>query len=446
MSSPQVNRPGRGLAPRAGGPRSSTRWRRQPRQSARPPIRRADGTPRRMTPRRTNLGSAMGSGSALLRPGTAGALGGGLEALVALDGAGTAAGREGSLKLHEYVWWFLGALLVLGGSNHGRARGVAGPGRRAAPAHRSGWLLSSTTRPSWGLTCSWLALALRGPGARQHWPRADARGVRGAGGLGGAVSDGGAPRRSRGHGRSDDHAADRRTPAPSHAPGGTGARALSVAAGGNSNPLARQLALAAHALCRVGVAAVAGSLWQSSRAGEGKAPLVSGGVALYGALALLIFSVAGAPDGFDALQPGSAPFAGLVLWAVALAGSSPQPRWGAPCARPMPARLPWWRCWRMQWLRVARFWVCRGLLSRSGHRGLGWMSPRPSRLPRPLLIFFLLHSRRLSLVHLGVLSATIATTCWCASRSPAIWHGGSWDPPLWPPGSCSSLASSGRAA
>src|SRR5205085_431909 len=40
----------------------------------------------------------------------------GLESLVELDTAGGAAGKEGTLKLHEYVWWFLGAVLVLGGS------------------------------------------------------------------------------------------------------------------------------------------------------------------------------------------------------------------------------------------------------------------------------------------------------------------------------------------
>ncbi len=61
-----------------------------------------------------DLGLALGSGSAMLSQG--GALGGGLDAMVALDAPGGASGREGSLKLHEYVWWFLGALLVLGGS------------------------------------------------------------------------------------------------------------------------------------------------------------------------------------------------------------------------------------------------------------------------------------------------------------------------------------------
>ncbi|MFP2934786.1 hypothetical protein ACLESO_58710, partial [Pyxidicoccus sp. 3LG] len=58
-----------------------------------------------------DLGSALGSGQALFAQGQTGALGGGLEAVVALDDV-----QGSSPKLHEYIWWFLGAVLVLGGS------------------------------------------------------------------------------------------------------------------------------------------------------------------------------------------------------------------------------------------------------------------------------------------------------------------------------------------
>ena len=58
------------------------------------------------------IGLASDSGQALFQREDAGALGGGLDAMVALDDAESGAAP----KLHEYVWWFLGAVLVLGGS------------------------------------------------------------------------------------------------------------------------------------------------------------------------------------------------------------------------------------------------------------------------------------------------------------------------------------------
>ncbi|MFP2913650.1 hypothetical protein ACLESD_53440, partial [Pyxidicoccus sp. 3LFB2] len=58
------------------------------------------------------LGSALGSGQALFAQGHTGGLGGGLEAMVALDEGGPAS----TPRLNDYIWWFLGAVLVLGGS------------------------------------------------------------------------------------------------------------------------------------------------------------------------------------------------------------------------------------------------------------------------------------------------------------------------------------------
>ncbi len=61
------------------------------------------------------IGLASDSGQALFHRADASALGGGLDAVAALDDA-TEGARGENPKLHEYVWWFLGAVLVLGGS------------------------------------------------------------------------------------------------------------------------------------------------------------------------------------------------------------------------------------------------------------------------------------------------------------------------------------------
>ncbi|MHA7629150.1 hypothetical protein [Corallococcus sp. M7] len=58
-----------------------------------------------------DMGSALGSGQALFGRGHLDSLGGsGLEAVIALDEG------DNPPRLHEYIWWFLGAVLVLGGS------------------------------------------------------------------------------------------------------------------------------------------------------------------------------------------------------------------------------------------------------------------------------------------------------------------------------------------
>ena len=58
----------------------------------------------------------MGLGERALRSGWLGGARRRAGALVALDSPEPLPARRDALKLHEYVWWFLGALLVLGGS------------------------------------------------------------------------------------------------------------------------------------------------------------------------------------------------------------------------------------------------------------------------------------------------------------------------------------------
>jgi hypothetical protein len=355
----------------------------------------------------SDLGSAMGSGGALFGHGTAGALGGGLEALVALDGAGSASGKEGSLKLHEYVWWFLGALLVLGGSIMGvreawRALGgvprqlivtgalfvyhAAFVGLGVFLARRSlsaGRVLASiglalmpvvfvalaalvALSPMAGLPCALLVsgvglLTLRVAGRLLH---------------------------------------------------GTSLAAMALAL---FPSLLAQLPIPwlddspwlRTFWAFVGVAAVGGSLWRSSRAVDGKASLVGTGTALYGALALVIFSVAGAPDGFDALQPGTASFAGMVLWAVALAGILAAAAMGDSVRRVYARAAPVVEV-------VAHAVVASGAVAGS----VAAFSLVPGFEPSvdlasaftpaaAALIYFQLHSRRFALVHLGVLATTL---------------------------------------
>lgn len=357
--------------------------------------------------RESDLGSAMGSGSGLFGQGATGALGGGLEALVALDGAGSASGKEGSLKLHEYVWWFLGALLVLGGSIMGvreawRALGgvprqliVTGAlfvyhagfiGLGVFLARRSlsaGRVLASiglalmpvvfvalaslvALSPMAGLPCALLVtgvglLTLRIAGRLLH---------------------------------------------------GTSLATLALAL---FPSLLAEIPIPwlddapwLRTLCAfVGVAALGGSLWRSSRAGDGKAPLVSAGAALYGALALVIFSVAGAPDGFDALEPGNAPFAGMVLWAVALAGTLAAAAVGDSVRRAYARAAPVVEV--LAHAVVASAAVAGSVAAFSLVPGVEpWVDLASAFTPAAAaLIYFLLQPRRFALVHLGVLATTL---------------------------------------
>lgn len=369
-------------------------------------------------PDESDLGSAMGSGSALFGQGTSGALGGGLEALVALDGAGTAAGREGSLKLHEYVWWFLGALLVLGGSIMGvreawRALGgvprqliVTGAlfGYHAAFVGLGAFLARRSLSAGRVLASIGLALmpvvfvALAALVALS--PMVGLPGVLVVTGVGMITL--------------------RITGLLLHR---TPLVALSLAL---FPSLLAQIPIPwldsspwLRTLCAfVGVAAVAGALWQSSRAEEGKASLVSAGVALYGALALLIFSVAGAPDDFDALQPGSVPFAGLVLWAVALAGILASAAMGETARKAYARAAPVVEV--LAHAVVASGAVAGCVAAFSWVPGIEpWVDLASAFTPAAAaLSFFLLHPRRLSLVHLGVLAATITSFLLARIQAP----------------------------
>ncbi|WP_241758578.1 hypothetical protein [Pyxidicoccus parkwayensis] len=261
-----------------------------------------------------DLGSALGSGQALFAHGQTGALGGGLEAVVALDEGGPAS----TPRLHEYIWWFLGAVLVLGGSLMGvreawRALGgvprqllVTGAlfGYHAAFIGLGAFL--SRRSMSAGRVLAGIGLALLPVvfvALSALVALAPMIGVPVALGVAGV---GLVPLRMAGR--------------LLH---GTSAASLAVALwpsllaglplmGFEEAPWLRALCASA------GVVALGATAWRARSSGPGKATLVNAGAALYGALCLAIFCVASAPDGFDALEPGTALFAGLTLWAVAL--------------------------------------------------------------------------------------------------------------------------------
>lgn len=261
------------------------------------------------------LGSALGSGQALFSHGQTGSLGGGLEAVVALDEGGPSS----SPRLHEYIWWFLGAVLVLGGSLMGvreawRALGgvprqllVTGAlfGYHAAFIGLGAFL--SRRSMSAGRVLAGIGLALLPVvfvALSALVALAPVLGVPVALGVAGV---GLLPLRRAGR--------------LLH---GTSAASLAVALwpsllaglplmGFEEAPWLRALCASA------GVVALGATAWRARALGPGKASLVGAGAALYGALCLAVFCVASAPDGFDALVPGSALFAGLTLWAVALA-------------------------------------------------------------------------------------------------------------------------------
>ena len=355
-----------------------------------------------------DLGLAMGSGSALFGQGATGALGGGLEALAALDSDGSAAGREGSLKLHEYVWWFLGALLVLGGSLMGvreawkalggvprqlivtgalfvyhagfiglgsflarrslsAGRVLAGIGLALTPVVFVALAALVAMTPVVGVPCALVVAGLCLPTLR----------------MAGRLL----------HGTS-----------------------LVALAGALLPSLLASLPLMwledapwPRALCAfAGVAALGGSLWQSARAGKGLAPLVSAGVALYGALALALFSVASGVDGFDALTPGTPTFTAMALWTVALAGviASAAMRDSVRDAYPRAAPV----------VEVAAHaavagGVLSGLLAAFSlvPGSEPWVDVLSAFTPAAgALIFFLLEPRRRALVHLAVPAAVLA--------------------------------------
>ncbi|RKH67036.1 hypothetical protein D7W81_14520, partial [Corallococcus aberystwythensis] len=365
-----------------------------------------------------DLGSALGSGQALFARGHLDSMGGGLEAVIALDEG------DNPPRLHEYIWWFLGAVLVLGGSLMGvreawRALGgvprqliVTGAllGYHAAFIGLGTFLARRSRSAGRVLAAIGLALlpvvfiALSSLAALTP-----AVGIPIAFGVA-AVSL--LPLRAAGrlwHG----------TPATSLAV----ALFPSLLAGlplmgWDDAPWLRVLCAFA------GVVALGASVWRARKTEAGAASFVGVGAAMYGALWLVVFSVASAPSGFDALEPGGPLFAGLVLWAVALgavvavASSTEAVRVAYPRAAPVFETL-------------AHAVVASGALA--GALGAfsrfpgedAWVDTASVCAPvLAALVFFLLEFRRRALAHPAVMAALLAGALVArmqAPDSPAWW-------------------------
>ncbi|MCP3138215.1 DUF3488 domain-containing protein [Pyxidicoccus xibeiensis] len=372
-----------------------------------------------------DLGSALGSGQALFSQGQTGALGGGLEAVVALDDV-----QAGSPRLHEYIWWFLGAVLVLGGSLMGVReawRALGGVPRQllvtgALFGYHAAFIglgvFLSRRSLSAGRVLAGIGVALL-PVVFVALSALVALSPM----LGGAVALGVA-----GLGLLPLRAAGRLL----H---GTSVASLAVALwpsllaglplmGFEEAPWLRALCASA------GVVALGASVWRARTAKEKAplAPLVSAGAALYGALCLALFCVASAPGGFDALEPGNALFTGMAAWAMALAAvvafaaTSDSVREAYPRAGAVVETL-------------AHAMVASGALA--GALGAfsavpgedTWVDLGTALAPAAAaLVFFVLEPRRRALVHLGVIAAMLAGVLGArtlAPGEPAWWVFGS---------------------
>ncbi|QSQ12567.1 hypothetical protein [Myxococcus landrumensis] len=350
-----------------------------------------------------DLGSALGSGQALFARDASGALGGGLEAVVALD-----ATSSNSPRLNDFIWWFLGAVLVLGGSLMGVReawQALGGVPRQllvtgALWGYHAGFIglgvfLSRRSLPV-GRVLSGIGLALL-PVAFVALSSLVALSPL----LGVAVSLGVAiaglfPLRAAGRLLHE-----------------TSAKSLAMAMfpallaglplmGLDEAPWLRMLCAS------TGVASLAVTLWLSRTSKSANTMLVSASAALYSALWLTVFSVASAPSGFDALEPGSPMFAGLMLWAqglaavVALATTTDSLRKTLPR---MSAVLE----------TVAHAVLASGALA--GALSLFSMEPGSdfnaavASALAPIIagvVFFWLEPRRLALAHLGVMATLLA--------------------------------------
>ncbi|WAS88955.1 MULTISPECIES: hypothetical protein [unclassified Corallococcus] len=358
------------------------------------------------------LGSALGSGQALFGRGHLDSLGGsGLEAVIALDEG------DNPPRLNEYIWWFLGAVLVLGGSLMGVReawRALGGVPRQLIVTgallgyHAAfiglGTFLARRSRSA-GRVLASIGLALLPVvfiALSALVALAPTVGVPAAIGVAAVAL---LPLR----------AAGRLWP-------GASATSFAVALfpsllaglplmGWDDAPWLR-------ALCAfAGVVALGASLW---RARAGAASFAGVGAALYGALWLVVFCVASAPSGFDALEPGAPLFAGLVLWAVALGAvvaagaSSENVRARHPRAAPVFETL-------------AHAVVASGALA--GALGAfsvfpgedTWVDTASACAPvLAALVFFLLEFRRRALVHPAVMASLLAGALIARVQAPDV--------------------------
>ena len=349
------------------------------------------------------IGLASESGQALFQRGDAGALGGGLDAMVALDD--TASGAVP--KLHEYVWWFLGAVLVLGGSLMGVReawRALGGVPRQllvtgALFAYHSAFVglgvLLARRSASAGRVLASIGIALLpvvfvalsslvGLAPAMGWPA--------SAGVAALALLTLRPTGRLLYGAS---------------PVSLGVALLPSLLAGlplmglDEAPWTRTLCAFA------GVAAFGASAWRARRE-QARAGLSVLGTSLYGAAALALFAIASAPSGFDALFPGSPLFTGMTLWAMALAAvaagvaSQPSAREAHPQAAPVVETLAH--------AVLASGALAAALAAFSVRPGVEpWVDLASALTPvGAALTFFLLEPRRRALVHPAVLTLALA--------------------------------------
>ncbi|WP_257978961.1 hypothetical protein [Corallococcus exiguus] len=363
-----------------------------------------------------DMGSALGSGQALFGRGHLDSLGGsGLEAVIALDEG------DNPPRLNEYIWWFLGAVLVLGGSLMGVReawRALGGVPRQLIVTgallgyHAAfiglGTFLARRSRSA-GRVLAGIGLALLPVVFIALSALVALNPVVGVPAAFGVAAVALLPLRAAGRLW---RGASATTFAVALFPSLLAGLPLM---GWGDAPWLRTLCAFA------GVVALGASVW---RARAGTASFAGVGAALYGALWLAVFSVASGPSGFDALEPGAPLFAGLVLWAVALgavvaAGASSEAvRAAHPRAAPVFETL-------------AHAVVASGALAGA----LGAFSVFPGEdtwvdtasVCAPVLaalVFFLLEFRRRALVHPAVMAALLAGALVArvqAPDSPAWW-------------------------
>ncbi|ATB40333.1 hypothetical protein CYFUS_005782 [Cystobacter fuscus] len=353
------------------------------------------------------LDLASDSGQALFHRVDAGALGG-LEAMAALDGD-TADTSDSAPRLHEYVWWFLGAVLVLGGSLMGVReawRALGGVPRQllvtgALFAYHAAFIglgvFLSRRSASVGRVLASIGIALL-PVVYVALSSLVALEPL----LGGAVTAGLTglclvtlrPTARLLYGASPVSLGGALIPSLL---AGLPLRAL------DEDPGARTLC------AFVGVAALAATAWRVRKEAASRATLAILSTGLYGTAALALFTVASAPEGFTALSPGNPLLSGMTLWGMALAavvaGVSSQPLAHETHPRAAPV---------VETIAHAVV-ACGALASASVALGLS-----PGAAPdvdfasalTPLvaaLAFFVLEPLRPALVHPGVLSLALSS-------------------------------------